>query len=343
MRIYLYEMVSGGGAFLPSSISGLETCLDGLDDFHQVPNLISDGSRMLTQLVQLFLQMPEAEIWVSVDSRLQTFGRQLQTLNNLAAKPPVVLFADPVTPWAVFEECCRGADKTILIAPELGALLETAAAKCVIAGGTLLGADRQLRKLGIDKIELHQWAEEHDILMPVWGTLVDGEPSLEVVPSKTICKPVRGTGGVGVRFADNNLPDVGTWLLEEEVPGIAVSVAAVVTEDGPILLPPCYQQFGGEFGFEFRNAEIVDQEEHIRRAWNLADEVFRSLPLEESRGWIGLDLILGEHVDEDVLIEVNPRITSTIDTVASLAEFNPYQWDRSTNVRELMFAAAMGK
>ena len=343
MRIYLYEMVTGGGAFLPSSVAREDTCIAGLDDFHQLPNLISDGSSMLEQLVRLYLEMPDVEVWVSVDSRLKTFGRKLHAMENAEGENPVVLFADPLTPWAVFEECCRGADHTILVAPELADLLETAAAKCLIAGGSLLGADRKLRKLGIDKIALHRWANEHNIPMPAWGTLVDGVASIEQELFGMLCKPVMGTGGVGIRFADSALPERGTWLLESKVPGTAVSVSAVLTEDGPVLLPPCYQQFGGEFGFEFQEAEIVDDQEHILRSWNLADEIFAVLPLERSRGWIGLDLVLGENANEDFLIEINPRITSTIETVASITEFVPYQWDRSTNISELMFAAAIGK
>ena len=59
MRIYLYEMVSGGGALLPANITRKDTCLSALDDFHRIPSLVSDGSKMLEQLVQLFLRMPE--------------------------------------------------------------------------------------------------------------------------------------------------------------------------------------------------------------------------------------------------------------------------------------------
>ena len=126
MRVYLYEMVSGGGAFLPSGVTHEDTCLAELEDFHQFPNLIADGSRMLEQLVRLFLNLPDFEVWISVDSRLKSFGEHLQTITNSAGISPMVLFADPATPWAVFEECCRGADRSILVAPELANLLETA-------------------------------------------------------------------------------------------------------------------------------------------------------------------------------------------------------------------------
>jgi predicted ATP-grasp superfamily ATP-dependent carboligase len=343
MRVYLYEMVSGGGAFLPSSVTREDSCLAELDDFHQVPSLITDGSRMLEQLVRLFLNLPDFEVWISVDSRLKSFGQRLQSITNTVGDSPMVLFADPTTPWAVFEECCRGADRTILVAPELANLLETAVAKCLIAGGSFFGADRKLRKLGIDKIALHRWAEEHHVEMPAWGTSVDGVMIREVDSTNAICKPVMGTGGVGVRWLHGDLPRIGTWLIERVVPGKAVSVAAILTSEGPVLLPPCYQSLGGEFGFEFQDGTVVKDPVHIERAWRLADEVFSELPLEASRGWIGLDLILGEGPGKDVLIEVNPRITSTIENLASLAEFVPYQCDKSTNVSELMLAAAVGK
>ena len=343
MRVYLYEMVSGGGAFLPAAVTNEDTCLAELGDFHQVPNLIADGSQMLEQLVRLFLNLPDFEVWISVDSRLKSFGEHLQAITNSAGASPMVLFADPTTPWAVFEECCRGADRSILVAPELANLLEIAVGKCLIAGGKMLGADKKLRKLGINKFALHRWAEEHHVEMPAWGLLVDGEISGGVDLVNAICKPVMGTGGVGVRLLDDDFPHVGSWLVENVVPGKSVSVAAIVTAEGPVLLPPCYQSLGGEFGFEFQDGAVMKDPVHIERTWRLAHKVFSKLPLEESRGWIGLDLILGEESDKDVLIEVNPRITSTIEAVASLAEFVPFQSDKSTNVSELMLAAAIGK
>ena len=78
MRVYLYEMVSGGGAFLPAAVTNGDTCLAELGDFHQVPNLIADGSQMLEQLVRLFLNLPDFEVWISVDSRLKSFGEHLR-------------------------------------------------------------------------------------------------------------------------------------------------------------------------------------------------------------------------------------------------------------------------
>ena len=341
MRIYLYEMVSGGGALLPAGVPRKDTCLSALDDFHQISNLVADGSKMLDQLVQLFLRMPEMEVWVSVDTRLKEFGRKLQAMVNARGESPMVLFADPTTPWAVFEECCRGADKSVLVAPELANLLETTVGKCLIAGGDSLGAARPLRKLGIDKSSLHSWAEQFEIPMPNWGILENGVCSIQA--DKLICKPLLGTGGVGICEQESGLPAEGIWLLEEKVEGEAVSVTAIMTAQGLALLPPCYQRLGGESGFEYQGATLIDDENHQQRAWQLADDVFSKLPLENTRGWIGLDLILGEKEDEDVLIEMNPRITSTIEILAALDTFVPYQWDRSTNVTELMLAAATGK
>ena len=341
MRIYLYEMVSGGGALLPANITRKDTCLSALDDFHRIPSLVSDGSKMLEQLVQLFLRMPEMEVWVSVDSRLKDFGRKLQAMTNTRGESPMVLYADPSTPWAVFEECCRGADKSLVIAPELAGLLDTAVGKCLIAGGDSLGAARQLLKLGIDKSSIHRWAEQFGIPMPDWGLLVNGAYSFQA--DEIICKPLLGTGGVGICEEESGLPVVGTWLLERKVAGVAVSVAAIVTAQGFTLLPPCYQHLGGEWGFEFQGATLIEDGKHQQRAWRLAHHVFSKLPLENTRGWIGLDLILGEKEGDDVLIEVNPRVTSTIEILNTLDAFVPYQSNRSTNVTELMLAAATGK
>ena len=342
MRVYLYEMVSGGGALLPSKVNRQDSCLAELDDFHQLPNLISDGCLMLKQLVEIYLTMPEVEVWVSIDSRLTEFGKQLQDLASVDGKSPVVLYAEPTTPWAVFEECCRGADWTQIVAPELGRLLEDAAGRCVIAGGSLLGPEYKLLQLGVDKIRLHRWAEQHDVRMPSWGILENGESEFVIADSRTLLKPVCGTGGVGVQYATEAFPETGRWLLEKYVSGTSVSVAAMVTPKGPVLLPPCYQLLGGQHGFEYESASLIEDQEHRARAWRLADQVFSALPLSESRGWVGLDLILGEHEDADVLIEMNARVTSTVEVISQLDSFVPYQWNKSTNLTELMLAAVAG-
>lgn len=343
MRTYLYEMVTGGGAMLPSALIQEDSCLNELADFHQVSNLITDGAQMLRQLVQLYLNLPGIDVWVSVDSRLAEFGQQLKGLTNDAGVSPMVLFAEPQTPWAVFDECCLGADRTLIVAPELGSLLETAVGRCLAVGGNLLGPDRRLRELGIDKIALHRWADDIGLPMPAWGILENGKLTGKMNAEDSLLKPVTGTGGVGICPLDLEGPPGGIWLVEQRVTGIPVSVSVILTDQGPVLLPPCYQDLGGEHGFEFTGAWLVDDVSHQSRAWRLAEAVLNRIPLGQSRGWIGLDLMLGHGSQEDMLIEINPRITASIEVLSDLEAFQPYQWSRFTNVKELMFAATTGK
>ena len=232
-----------------------------------VPRCLSSSSSLY--------KLPDFEVWISVDSRLKSFGERLQAITNSTGASPMVLFADPTTPWAVFEECCRGADRSILVAPELANLLETAVGKCLIAGGKLLGADKKLRKLGINKVALHGWAEENHIDMPAWGVLVDGEISGESVVN-AVCKPIMGTGGVGVRLLDDDFPHVGSWLIENVV-GNSVSVAAIITAEGCVVTT-LLSIVGGEFGFEFQDGAVIKDPAHIERAWRLAQESFSKLP-----------------------------------------------------------------
>ncbi len=343
MRVYLYEMVSGGGALLPAAITAEDTGLADIQDFHEIAPLISDGSQMLEQLVELFLEVPDVEVWVSVDSRLKQFGQQLMERTGPDGNQPFVLYADPQTPWAVFEECCRGADWTLVVAPELGGLLEDACGRCVVSGGSLLGAGLKLRQLGIDKQRLHHWADNHNIPMPPWGIAEAGASDFNWSPSKTLVKPIQGTGGVGIRVVGDSLPSEGKWLLETIVPGIPVSVVVNLTKEGAVLLPPCHQILGGAGGYEYLSAELLEHEGHKQRAWDLSRRVLNELPLGGSCGWIGLDLMLGDNPEEDLLIEINPRVTSTISVLAELESFVPDQWSKSTNLTELMSEEINGK
>ena len=71
-----------------------------------------------------------------------------------------------------------------------------------------------------------------------------------------------------------------------------------------------------------------------------AFSVFDRLPSGHSRGWISLDGIVADR--EIYMIEVNPRITASFNSLCEISSFVPYQELQSTNVTELMSAAIWG-
>jgi predicted ATP-grasp superfamily ATP-dependent carboligase len=92
--------------------------------------------------------------------------------------------------------------------------------------------------------------------------------------------------------------------------GRPASVAALCGGSAPELLPPCWQWVEPP-SFTYQGGELMTEPNLIVRAHRLARQALVALPA--TRGYVGLDLILGAAPDgcEDVMIEVNPRLTTS--------------------------------
>lgn len=164
--------------------------------------------------------------------------------------------------------------------------------------------------------------------------LIGGNPDLSLV-----LKPRDGAGSQGVRglgkaFSIDDLPhNPEMWRMERFCPGTAASIAALCGEAGPIILPPCGQSLGNPCittSFQSSGATAVlpssasaDGQfiycggwlplpaEYAERAQRLARAAIATLP--DPRGYIGLDLVLGADSAgrDDVVIEINPRLTTS--------------------------------
>lgn len=333
MKLFIYEMVCGGGATLPSDCDGE---LTQIDDFLTLPSLVADGSAMLLSVAQSCQTIPTVEIVVTVDSRLESLARTLESRGF------TVQMVDARDPWSQFYDACRDADRCIVIAPELNSLLLLAVEKCNVCGPEkLIGPNQDLLTIGVDKVLLHQWADVHDIRMPSWAHLLGGEGDVSHIDGTLVLKPINGTGGIGMRTITSHcLPSDGEWLVEEFVRGESYSVSAIFHQGGFTMVPPWRQELGGPHAFEYVGGSICDDENLIDRLNKWAFVVFSSLPSENSRGWISLDAIVT--AQEIYMIEINPRITASFDSLSELSNFVPYQELQSTNVTDLMSAAIWG-
>lgn len=333
MKLFIYEMVCGGGAALPSTCDGE---LAEIDDFLALPALVVDGSAMLLSVAQACQSLPTVEVVVTVDRRLKSLARKLESHGF------TVQTVDERDPWTQFVLACRDADRCLVIAPELNSLLLLAVEKCnACARGKLIGPDPELLAMGIDKVLLHQWADVHEVLMPEWAHLREGICDHSHLDDTLVLKPVNGTGGIGIRkISSSNFPNDGEWLVEEFVQGESYSVSAVFHQDGFTMLPPWRQELGGIHDFEYVGGSLCEDQAVIERLNKWAFTVFATLPSENSRGWISLDAILAK--EKIYLMEVNPRITASFDLLCQLSSFVPYQELQSTNVTDLMSAAIWG-
>lgn len=333
MKLFIYEMVCGGGATLPS---GRHEELAAIDDFLDVPALVADGASMLRAVCDLCHDSHDILASVTIDQRLTELAA------TLSSQGVEVRLADPGDPWPSFRQACQAADKTMIIAPELGGLLREAVDQCRQVNGKRVGPTETLLELGIDKLALHHWADRNDVRMPGYAEITNGAVEMPQTMQPLLYKPQTGTGGMGVRRwtqAQSTPDDVG--LIEQFVEGHAVSVSAVFKKTEFTLLPPWWQELGGDGGFEYVGGQVLVDENACPRASEFAFQVFSKLPTHNSSGWISMDLIVS--TDDVFLIELNTRITSSFEQLRKLPPFVPYRGQQSTNVTDLMGAAIRGK
>jgi predicted ATP-grasp superfamily ATP-dependent carboligase len=122
--------------------------------------------------------------------------------------------------------------------------------------------------------------------------------------------------------------------LEQYVPGLSVSVAALTGPNGSTVLEPCRQRISDDGRLRYLGGELPLAHGLAQRARNLAERAIGALPA--TVGYVGLDMILGREPDGsgDVVIELNPRLTTSYVGLRACAK---------TNLAEAMWLVADGE
>jgi tyramine---L-glutamate ligase len=257
----------------------------------------------------------------------------------------IVFFPDKVK--ALLRKESRAADATLVIAPECDGILKKRCETVENAGGTLLGPSSKFVELTSDKQFLSEHFMQRNVPTPrgyhlpggmkwrdVWN-IISSERDKEFFRTEInfplVIKPNDGCGSVGVQLlqsvddlpadelGEQYLPTLfSSWRIEQFMPGRAVSVGFLCGIDKMVPLVPCAQRFAtlpanvksGELFF-YRGGSLPIEPELAKRAIELGRQAL--IVTHGRRGYVGLDLVLGEAADgsQDHVIEVNPRITTS--------------------------------
>ena len=307
MKIFLYEFVTGGG------------CWSGA-----VPlagSLLAEARAMVQAVAADFAALEAIEVVTTRDTRLPELH------------PPgcqVTLVGSSDEEQAAIRQLAGSADWTFLIAPETGgALLE----RCRLAeacGGRLLSPASACVEIATSKqatvellngrgirvprgarISANLGELPADLRFPVVVKPDDGCGSQEIeLLREPVCHlPVRHAPGVLVR-------------VEEFVRGLPASVSVLCGPAGNHALPACQQLLFGDGHFAYRGGKLPLEARLDERARALALAGIAALP--EARGYLGVDLVLGEADDGsgDYVIEINPRLTTSYVGLRALARTN---------------------
>jgi predicted ATP-grasp superfamily ATP-dependent carboligase len=202
----------------------------------------------------------------------------------------------------------RLADYALIIAPEFDGILERLAQEAQVAGCKLLGPLPEAIRLTADKWEMYQHWQSRQVPTPeTWLP-----PHLPAEAGRYIQKHRWGAGSLGAKW----------WSLGEKVPedhlvlrfdrGVPGSVSLLISPTGQVTpLLPAFQMFHNNGMFSYKGGSFINDVGECDRVIQLARKAVQGIP--GLHGYVGVDVMLGknENGSEDVVLEINPRLTTS--------------------------------
>ncbi len=293
MKVLVFEFLAGGG------VADLHPLNETLAEF------LKQGSAMLEPFCSDLLQQGHEVIvpvdpntGVRLDSDVQTV--QVDTESQIC---PVLC------------KLAANVDVIVIVAPESDGCLEGLLQTLAAWSDKLFSPDLEFVRLTGDKWRCFEHLRANEVpCPPTWKIESKDQLASFQWPAnrRLVAKPVAGAGSEGVRVIES-LDEVSQranpFLLQDYVEGQAASVLAASDGKEVTLLEPGRQIFDADpIGIHVRT-EFPLSDPHRGRAISLAQRVVDSLP--NTRGYFGMDLVIGDRQQDDVLIEVNPRLTTS--------------------------------
>lgn len=307
-NIFVFEFLTGGGL--------LAEAFD--QEVHE--SLLVEGRAMIEALAADFAR---AE---SVKTVTCLRDRRLASWNPPCCR--MVDVADRVKHDEALDRLATEADWTIVIAPEIGGALAERCRRVAAVGGRLLGPDQSLVELASDKHRTAEFLTRAGVPAPQGGLHQAGSPWPRDFRYPAVWKPLDGAGSQGVVYVPNPeaprlTPNGQRGRLERYCPGVPASVAFLYGPDGlKLALPACRQRLSDDGRFRYLGGELPLPPELALRAVTISDRALNALP--GAFGYLGVDLVLGEAADgaDDVVIEINPRLTTSYIGLRAAVEAN---------------------
>lgn len=300
MKVFVFESVTGGGHLGKAPPPG---------------SLCREGAAMLAALAQDFARLDGCNVWAMRDARLPRLAAKEWPCEPQIEWYPV---ATAEATRRTFDTLARQADWTVVIAPELEGELLAWCQRVEAVGGRLLGPSPGVVALASDKEATCQRLSAAGVPVPPGITLQPGQRVPQGFGFPAVVKPCWGAGSQGVRMvqspraAQQAVAKLGvTCRLERFYPGQAASVAVLCGPASCRPLVPCTQRLSSDGRFRYRGGALPLPAPLARRAARLALRAVKSLP--RPSGFLGVDLVLGSdrRGHEDVVIEINPRLTTS--------------------------------
>jgi tyramine---L-glutamate ligase len=282
------------------------------------------------------------EGWTMLDAVLRDLGRcpGMQTTTLLDSQQP-----SPATDWpnntpvyvavgeepARFVELARRADYTLVIAPEFDDLLLTRCRWVVECGGRLLGPGVEAVRLTGDKLRLAEHLRSRGVATPAtvawsWTDNVAAFPAV-VKPrygagsqATFLCRTPAACQAAAAAAREEGWH--GEMIAQSYCEGLAASVAFLIGREECLALPAAAQHLSTEGRFRYQGGAVPLPPVLAARAQRLGQRAVTAV--DGLFGYVGVDVVLGTADDgrDDVVIEINPRLTTSYAGLRQLACFN---------------------
>lgn len=303
MRLFIYESTCAGGL--------------GAD----VPrSLRHEGAAMLAAIVEDFERVPGINVLTLLrDDCSRSIGRHIRR-------------TAPADEPRAFRDLASQADAALIIAPEFDDLLAQRTGWAIAAGCRMFGSGPDGIQRTQNKFRLARWLSRHHIPTPATRCLSTTTTSADAFPC--VVKPRDGAGAQAtflVRHVDDWAAALSQalaeWpsrelILQPFHAGQSISMAFFVGNGQVLPTPGATQRQSSDGRFHYVGGSAPLPLPWRQRAVALARRAVESVP--GLFGYIGVDLILGEAPDGggDVVIEINPRLTTSYIGLRELARTN---------------------
>jgi tyramine---L-glutamate ligase len=290
MRIFVAEYVCGGG-------------LANLTVEHIPSSLRREGSAMLRAIATDLSEF--AETVVPLDSRFQS-------LDIPASEQVTIDTSQPL--WVQWVAAAQRCDAALIVAPESDGVLAQAVAMLRAGGVDVIAGSGDFLRVASDKLLTAKTLTAAGVAHPLYMSLSDKRYQKQLASfSKFVVKPRDGCGTQDIKkfdsFDEARAELEENMILQAWMPGRAISIAVVASPTQQTFLPAVSQNLC-DVTCEYAGGQGPLDDDAQRRATSLASRALREMP-PTVRGFVGLDLLLGDRPSEDFVIEVNPRLTTS--------------------------------
>ena len=292
MRIFVGEYVCGGGF--------------GKHSLEQISfGMRSEGGAMLRAIVADLSDLSEvADVVVPIDPRLVRDVGNVRTVEMDANKPL----------WGQWVAAARDCDAALIVAPESRGVLAQAVATLRAGGIDVLASTGDFLRVASDKLQTAKVMFSAGVAHPPYLATSDRRFEQELAKyERFVVKPRDGCGTQELE-PFNSLAEATASMKDEHIlqawmPGDAVSVSLVSSANEQTFLPAVRQNLTEQV-WEYAGGCGPLDDESQRRAMALAARAIAAMP-PTPRGFVGVDLLLGERPSEDCVIEINARLTTS--------------------------------